>query len=223
MHTAMILAAGRGTRLRPLTDHFPKALCPLHHIPIIEYHMHRLVRAGYQRVVINHAHLGGKIRQHLRTGRQFGLDIIYCPEPPGGLETGGGIVNALPILGDAPFLVLNADIYCDFDLATFALPKNSLAHLLLVPKPDYRKTGDFGLEQSGQLSNEHKKYIFAGIACYHPMLFAACKPGRYSIAPILRKLVAKNQVTGILYEKTWFDIGTHAQLTDAANRLQKDR
>ena len=220
MHTAMILAAGRGTRLSPLTDHLPKALSPLNHIPIIEYHIHRLVKAGYQKAIINHAHLGGKIRQHLRTGRQFGLDIIYCPEPPGGLETGGGIFNALPALGDAPFLVLNADVYCELDLSTVTLAQDSLSHLLLVPKPDYRQTGDFGLEGSGLLSNEHQEYVFAGIACYHPVLFAACKPGRYSIAPLLRKWVAKKRVTGTLYQKTWFDIGTHAQLTEAENSLK---
>lgn len=220
IQTAMILAAGRGERLKPLTDSLPKALCTVHDVPLIEHHVMNLAQAGVKRVIINHAYLGGQIRQHLGHGERFRIDIIYAPEPPGGLETGGGIVNALPLLGEAPFLTVNADIFTDFDFASIKLPMNSSAHLILVNKPIYSKKGDFGLTKQHQLDNHNQQYTFSGIACYHPHLFKNNKPGRYSVTPILRQLAQDKQATGELYTGTWFDIGTIERLAQAQRAYQ---
>lgn len=208
MKTAMILAAGRGERLRPLTDSIPKALCKVHGIPLIEYHVTHLAHAGFNRIIINHAYLGGQIRQHLGNGARWDIEICYAPEPPGGLETGGGIFNALPFLGNAPFLTVNADIFTDFNFTTLALPEQSMAHLVVINKPPYLKNGDFGLSATGLLDNIHKQYTFSGIACYRPELFLSFKPGRYSIAPLLRTLASSGQLTGNAYIGKWVDIGS---------------
>ena len=208
----MILAAGRGERLKPLTELQPKALCTIKKIPLIEYHVVNLARAGFTRLVINHAYLGGKIRQYLGHGERFGIEIVYSPEPPGGLETRGGIINALPLLGRDPFLTINADIYTNYDLTKIKPPAMSLAHLVLVHKPFYIKTGDFGLGHDFKINNEEKQYTFAGIACYQPELFSMDKPMRASITPLLRSLATKNQLTGELYLGQWFDIGSPDRL-----------
>lgn len=220
METAMILAAGRGSRLRPLTDMTPKPLCPLNGIPIIEYHLTNLVSAGYKKAIINYAHLGGKIRRHLGSGARFGIEIVYAPEPPGGLETGGGILNALPLLGNKPFLTINADIYCDFTLSFFTLPNESLAHLLLVEKPEYSQSGDFGLMPNRQLINSNKQYTFAGIASYHPKLFQDCQRKRFSVTPVIRALAEKKLATGELHRGLWFDIGSFERLNAAEQKLR---
>lgn len=217
MKTAMILAAGRGERLRPITDLLPKALCTVHGIPLIEYHVANLARAGFERLIINHAHLGGQIRQHLGDGTRWGVEICYSPEPPGGLETGGGILNALPLLGDQPFLTVNADIFTDYDFASLELPIKSLVHLVLLKKPAYIAEGDFGLSESGLLDNMNKQYTFLGIACYRPELFREMKPGRYSVIPLLRQLVGNKQASGEVYQGKWFDIGSAVQL-EMANK-----
>lgn len=219
MKTAMILAAGRGERLKPLTDLKPKALCKVHNIPLIEYHVTNLVRAGFQRLVINHAWLGGHIRQHLGNGSRWGTEICYAPEPPGGLETGGGIVNALTVLGDEPFLTVNADIFTDYHFNLPALAADSLAHLIVVNKPDYMPHGDFGLSELNLLNNHDRQYTFAGIACYRPELFSHQKPGRYSVTPLLRQLATDGQLTGELYTGKWFDIGSQARLQLAITSL----
>ncbi|HBI21449.1 MAG TPA: nucleotidyltransferase family protein [Legionella sp.] len=215
MKTAMILAAGRGERLRPLTDLTPKALCKVQGTPLIEYHVAHLAQAGFDRIVINHAYLGGQIRRRLGTGEHWGIEIRYAPEPPGGLETGGGIFNALPLLGDKPFLTVNADIFTDFDFETLALPIQSGAHLVLIKKPDYQSQGDFGLSSTGRLNNTHRQYTFAGIACYRPGMFHGVKPGRYSVTPLLRRLAMDGQATGTVYTGTWIDIGSPARLMQA--------
>lgn len=216
MKTAMILAAGRGERLRPLTDERPKALCLVHGIPLIEYHVLHLVKAGFERIVINHAHLGGQIRQLLGNGARFGIDISYTPEPPGGLETGGGLFNALPLLGGHPFVSVNADILTDFNFSSLTLPSTSLAHLVLVNQPAYIPQADFGLSAQ-RLTNTGRQYTFAGIAYYHPLLFKTCKPGRYSITPLLRQLADNQQVSGEIYQGMWLDIGSRDRLR-LANR-----
>ena len=208
MKTAMILAAGRGERLKPLTDFIPKALCPLNNIPLIEYHINNLAKAGFERVIINHAYLGGKIRQYLKNGDKFGVEIIYSPEPPGGLETGGGIVNALSILGDKPFITINADIYTNYDFSSLTLPTTSVVHIVLVKKPLYSKSGDFGLSSNLMIINNESQYTFSGIACYDSTIFKNCNPGRYSVAPLIRRLADSNQVTGELHNGVWFDIGS---------------
>lgn len=212
MKTAMILAAGRGERLRPITDLRPKALCTVHNIPLIEYHVINLAAAGFERLIINHAYLGGQIRQHLGKGAPWGIEIYYSPEPPGGLETAGGIVNALPLLGDQPFISVNADIFTDYDFALLHLPAKSLAHLVLVNKLAYMKQGDFGLSKSGRLDNNSREYTYAGMACYHPELFRNKERGRYSLTPLLRQLAVNQQATGEIYEGTYFDIGSPDRL-----------
>ncbi len=165
MKTAMIFAAGRGERLRPLTDITPKPMCRVGNIPLIEYHVANLAQAGFERLVINHAWLGGQIRQHLGDGARWGVEICYAPEPPGGLETGGGIVNALPLLGKMPFLTVNADLFTDYNFANFTSPTDSLVHLILINKPAYFAHADFGLTSTGLLNNQERHYTFAGIAC----------------------------------------------------------
>ncbi len=212
MKTAMILAAGRGERLRPLTNLIPKGLCTVQHIPLIEHHVNNLVKAGFDRLVVNHAYLGGQIRQHLGNGTRFGINIDYAPEPPGGLETGGGLVNALPLLGNNVFLAVNADIFTDYNFANLKLPSNSLAHLVLIDKPAYISKADFSLTAQGTLSNENRSYTFTGIACYSPKLFLNQKYGRYSITTLLRQLAEQGLVTGELYNGKWMDIGEPERL-----------
>ncbi|HAT8178114.1 TPA: NTP transferase domain-containing protein [Legionella pneumophila] len=219
MKTAMILAAGRGERLRPLTDKTPKALCTVRNKPLIEHHIINLANAGFERLIINHAYLGGQIRQYIGNGKQWGLNIIYSPEPPGGLETGGGIVKALPLLGGEPFLTVNADIYTDFDFAKIQLKSIDTFHLILIPKnPLLLHHGDFGLINESRLTNTKQTYTFSGIACYNPKVFANCRQGRYSVTPLLRKYVEQNKATGSIYSGIWYDIGSLDRL-QAANHF----
>ena len=217
INTAMILAAGRGTRLKPMTDRLPKALCPVKGIPLIERHVAHLAQAGFKRVIINHAHLGGQIRQHLGNGAHWDIEICYSPEPPGGLETGGGVVNALPLLGEQPFVTVNADIFTDYNFATLKLPQTSQAHLVLVNQPINSQQGDFGLNSLGQLENNPRQFTFSGIACYRPEIFKSRGPGRYSLTPLLRQLVTEQQVTGEVFHGIWFDIGSPTRL-ELANK-----
>ena len=162
MKTAMILAAGRGERLKPLSALYPKAMCPLNQIPLIEHHVINLAKAGFTKLIINHAYLGDKIRHYLQHGKQFGVEIIYSPEPPGGLETGGGIVNALSLLGKEPFITVNADIYTHYDFASIQLPKHSLAHLVFVNNPPHKEKGDFGLTKTQQVQNDNRSRQLQG-------------------------------------------------------------
>lgn len=218
MKVAMILAAGRGERLKPLTDGRPKAMCMVKDRPLIEHHVINLAKAGFEKLVINHAYLGGQIRQFLGDGQRYGVRICYSPEPPGGLETGGGVVKALPLLGHEPFLTVNADIYTDYDFSQFELDSIKSLHLLLVNKnPELHHHGDFSLLNQNQLSNANPEYTFAGIAGYHPQVFNQCRQGRYSLAPIIRHLVSQNQATGSLYQGIWFDIGSMERLKAANN------
>lgn len=216
--TAMILAAGRGERLRPLTDQQPKALCLVQGVPLIEHHVRRLAHAGYERIVINHAHLGGQIRQHFEKVGTYGVTLSFTPEPPGGLETGGGIFNALPWLGDTPFITVNADIFTDYPFESLTLPEHSLAHLVLIQqKPTLRS--DFGLKPTGQVCNEPRDHLFAGIACYTPLVFKHSHPGRYSVTPLLRQLATQHQLTGEAFHGVWLDVGTPERLL-RANQMQ---
>jgi MurNAc alpha-1-phosphate uridylyltransferase len=218
--TAMILAAGRGERLKPLTNILPKALCPVQGKPLIEYHIERLAKSGFKRIIINHAYLGGQIRHYLGHGERWGVDILYSPEPPGGLETGGGIFNALPLLGDQPFLTVNADIYTDFDFSQVSLENINYLHLVLTKaNQTLDHYGDFGLLDNGLLSNCSREYTFAGIACYHPAIFGQCKPGRYSVSPLIRSYADEGKASAEIHQGLWFDIGSAIRL-EAANRQQ---
>jgi N-acetyl-alpha-D-muramate 1-phosphate uridylyltransferase len=213
MNTAMILAAGRGERLKPLTEIKPKALCIVKEKPLIEHHVINLAKAGFGRIIINHAYLGGQIRHYLGNGERWGVEIYYSPEPPGGLETGGGIVHALPLLGNKPFITVNADIYTDFDFAQLRSTITSTLHVILVHKnPALNHHGDFGLVNQTQLSNENREYTLAGICCYHPQIVTNCQQGRYSIVPLIRHYAAQNRASARIYEGVWFDVGSMERL-----------
>jgi MurNAc alpha-1-phosphate uridylyltransferase len=217
MKTAIILAAGRGERMQPITKAQPKALCHVHGIPLIEHHVSNLAKSGYQKIIINHAHLGGMIRRHLGNGKRWGVEIVYSPEPPGALETGGGIVNALPLLGEEPFIVVNSDIFTDYNFASLTLNNSAQAHLVLINRPQYKQDGDFGLSDNNMVTNKNN-YTFIGIACYRPIIFQNHRPTRFSITPILRQLVNDNKVSGEIHSGQWLDVGTPARLLLANNK-----
>lgn len=231
----MILAAGRGERMRPLTDHIPKPLLPVGGKPLIAWHLERLARAGLHEVVINHAHLGQQIEAALGDGKHWGLSIRYSPEPAGALETAGGIANALPLLGnEAPFLVINGDIFCDWDpaRAVDALGPGRLAHLVLVPNPDQHPLGDFSLAgsevgadpkaESGPAgtAGTAQARTFSGIGIYRPQLFAGIRCGQSApLAPLLRAAMSEAKVSGELHEGRWVDVGTPRRLTELDAQL----
>lgn len=216
---AMILAAGRGERMRPLTDSTPKPLLHVGDKRLIEYHLEALAEAGFCEVVINHAHLGEQIEQVLGDGRRYGLSIHYSPEGEA-LETGGGIFRALPLLGEGSFVVVNGDIWCDYPFAALRGVETNGAHLVLVPNPPQHPQGDF-LLQHGEVSDagEGERYTFSGIGLYHPSLFEGCEPGAFALAPLLRRAMAQGRVSGELFEGRWFDIGTPERLRQLDERL----
>ena len=202
---AMILAAGRGERLRPYTDSCPKPLLEVQGRPLIEYHLQALAEAGFDRIVINLSWLGEQIQKKLGDGRRFGVKITYSPEPEA-LETAGGIVQALPFLDDR-FVVVNGDVFSDYSFDNlFSI--DSLAHLVLVENPEHNPDGDFSLD--GRLVGNALKcrYTFAGIACYQKRFFDGLKRGRLALAPLLRQSAEKKQVTGELFSGNWADVGT---------------
>ncbi len=220
---AMILAAGRGERLRPLTDTTPKPLFKVGDQSLIERHLERLALAGFREVVINLAHLGDMIRDTLGNGSNWGLNIHYSQEPPGALDTGGGIAQALPLLGDAPFAIINGDVFTQYPLARLRAIKCSHGHLVLVPNPEHNPKGDFAL-QGGYVAHDNipedqPRYTFSGISVYHPRFFDSSGSGRYSVVPMLFKAAALQQVTGEIYRGTWHDIGT----LDRLEALQETR
>ena len=223
---AMILAAGRGERMRPLTDTCPKPLLPAGGQPLIIWHLQRLAAAGFREVIINHAHLGTQIEAALQQGATWGLTIRYSPEPAGALETAGGIANALPLLGDAPFLVINGDIYCDWDVARAkdVLAVNDLAHLVLVDNPVHHPAGDFILTEGKVLSpsldetdpdGKASQSTFSGIGVYRPALFSTIPHGRPAkLAPLLRTAMTTGQVSGEQHHGRWIDVGTPERLAE---------
>jgi len=209
---AMILAAGRGERLRPLTDSTPKPLLDIGGRTLIEFHLERLANAGFREVVINLAHHGDLIQNTLGNGATWGLNIHYSPEPTGALDTGGGIGQALPLLGESPFAVLNGDIFSDYPLARLRAIKCDHAHLVLVPNPAHNPNGDFGLQGGHIKLEEQPGYTFSGISVYHPRFFDSAPGGRYSVVPLLREAMALHRVTGEVYKGVWHDIGTLERL-----------
>ena len=210
----MILAAGRGERMRPLTDSLPKPLLEVGGKMLIEYHLEKLKAANITEVVINHAWLGHKIEQALGDGSRYGLNIHYSPESEA-LETAGGIINALPLLNDEIFIVINGDIFCDYDFATLPTSLSELAHLVLVNNPPQHSQGDFFLTQSGLIEAEgENKLTFSGIGVYHPDLFKGYSQGKQPLAPILRGAMQQHQVCGESYAGVWHDIGTPDRLNE---------
>ena len=210
---AMILAAGRGERMRPLTDHTPKPLLPVSGKPLIVWHLERLVKAGFKEVVINHAHLGEQIEQALGDGAMWGLNIQYSPEKKA-LETAGGIANALPLLGDAPFLVVNGDVFTEIDFATLQLDSPNLAHLVMVDNPPQHPDGDFSINAGKVNGQGNHKLTFSGVGIYHPKFFVDVERDQAAkLAPLLRSAMEKSLVTGEHYQGVWHDIGTPERLT----------
>lgn len=209
---AMLLAAGRGERMRPLTDSIPKALVEVHGESLLERHLHKLAAAGISTVVINLGWLGDQIVARVGTGKRYGLEVIYSDEGDAVLETGGGIHNALPSLGNAPFLVINADIYTDMPVPGPEVGDHLLGHLVMVPTPGYRKHGDFDLEGGLIRTGDRPAYTFSGVAIYRPEFFDGCEAGRFSLVPMLFEAADRGQLSGSIYEGLWADIGTPERL-----------
>lgn len=208
----MILAAGRGERMRPLTDRTPKPLLVAGGLPLIVHHLERLAEAGFREVVINLAHLGGQIRAALGSGGPWGLTIRYSEEPPGALETGGGILQALPLLGDGAFAVINGDVWTDFPLRRLRRAPDGLAHLVLVDNPPQHPGGDFALHGARVRTDGPVRYTYAGLAVIDPDLFAGCRPGRFPLAPLLRTAADADRVSGEHHPGRWLDVGTPGRL-----------
>ncbi len=219
---AMILAAGKGERLRPLTLHTPKPLVRAGGVPLIEYQLQALRKAGFDQLVINHAWLGQQIEDHLGDGSVFGVSIRYSPEGEP-LETGGGIFKALPLLGADAFVIANGDIWTDFDYASLqgALAEGDLVHLVLVDNPDHHARGDFCLTD-GRVSDYREgqpSLTYSGIAILRPELFEGCEPGAFKLAPLLRQAMAAGRVSGVHHRGRWIDVGTHERLAEVERQL----
>lgn len=211
----MILAAGRGERMRPLTDHTPKPLLKVKGKPLIVHHIEKLAQGGFREIIINIAHLGYKISQALGDGSFWGVKIVYSDEQKeGALESAGGIIKALPLLGKDTFLVVNGDVWCDYDFDLSFNLKDDLAHLILVANPEHNPYGDFSLDKDRILNDGEEKYTFSGIGYYSPKLFDGTNYGKYGLAPLLRKAIKKNMVSGSFYNGVWQDIGTPQRLKD---------
>lgn len=219
---AMILAAGLGTRMRPLTDHLPKPLLEVGGKPLIVWHLENLARAGFQEVIINTAWLGNRLEEALGDGRQFGLSIYWSHEPEP-LETAGGIIRALPYLGKAPFLLVNGDIWLRYDFAklkeTVLLPEQR-AHLVLVNNPAHNPSGDFVLTDKTVLSEGDNKLTFAGVSLIDPQLFEGLSQGPRPLAPLLRAAMENNQVGGEYFSGAWVDVGTPERLRELDEQIR---
>lgn len=208
---AMILAAGRGERMRPLTDKTPKALLRVGGHCLIEYHLKALADAGITDIVINYAHLGEQFPEVLGNGQRYGVSITWSPEGDIGLETGGGIYNALSLLDGSAFVVVNGDVWTDYPFTSITEPEG-LAHLVMVNNPEHNPSGDFALQEKQiQLEGENR-YTFSGIGIYRPELFSGCQAGVFKLAPLLKEAMNKQQVTGEHYTGQWIDVGTPERL-----------
>lgn len=218
---AMILAAGRGDRLRPLTDETPKPLLKVAGKSLIEYHLQNLADAGIKEIIINTAWLTEKIHQQLGNGEQYGVSITYSDEGEA-LETAGGIINALPLLGDDAFLVVNGDIFCDFDFSTLPILDTDIqAHLVLVTNPEHNQSGDFSLQDKLVKNNGKSMLTFSGIGIYKAGFFADQESGISPLAPLIRKKCDHNLVSGQIHQGLWTDVGTIERLQELEDQLSK--
>ncbi len=217
---AMILAAGRGERMRPLTDHTPKPLLQAGPHRLIEYHILNLASAGFTELVINHAYLGHQIEQFLGDGHRYCVQIEYSPEVQA-LETAGGIYNALHFFNDEAFVVINGDIWSNYDLSRLPKRIKNLAHLVLVNNPEHNLKGDFSLQTNRVLSKGENKHTFSGISVLNPRLFDHSSPGALPLAPLLHEAMELQQVTGELYQGEWWDIGTPERLRILDEKLHR--
>jgi MurNAc alpha-1-phosphate uridylyltransferase len=218
----MLLAAGRGERMRPLTDHCPKPLLPVAGKLLIVWHLERLARAGFHDVVINVSWLGEMIVDTLGDGSRYGLSIRYSREPWPALETGGGLFQALPLLGAAPFLLVNGDVFTDVDFRALKLREPDLAQLVLVPNPSHHTAGDFCLDDQGRIVAEGTvRLTYSGIALLRPELFTGATAGRFPLLPWLIKARDAGRLGGQRYDGQWLDVGSPERLAslDAALRV----
>ena len=216
---AMLLAAGRGERLRPITDTLPKALVPVGGKPLIAWHLAALARAGIRDVVINLSWLGEQLQAALGDGRDFGVRISWSEEGPVALETGGGIFRALPLLGPQAFLVVSADIWTDIDFSRVRLEPDALAHLMLISNPPHHPRGDFGLDGELVVERDDERLTYANVGVYRPEFFEGCTAGRFPLLQPLRRAIAARRVRGELYRGRWSDVGTAERLADLNARL----
>jgi N-acetyl-alpha-D-muramate 1-phosphate uridylyltransferase len=209
----MVLAAGRGERMRPITDTLPKPLVPVAGKPLIAYHLERLAAAGFREVVVNLSWLGERIRAALGDGSAYGLSISYSDEGPAPLETGGGIFKALPLLGPGPFLVVNGDTWSDIDYGRLALDEGSAdGRIVLVPNPTHNLRGDFGVEGDVVVDREVDRFTYSGVGVYAPEFFTGCSPGTFPMLPLLKRAIAARLLRGEVHHGKWYDVGTPERL-----------
>ena len=209
---AMILAAGRGERLRPVTDSVPKSLVEVNGQALLERHLRSLADGGVETVVINLGWLGEQITARIGSGEEFGLNVVYSEEGDNILETGGGIHRALPMLGADPFLVVNADIYTDMPLPHGELGDDDMAHLVCVPPLEDKDNGDFAIVDGRIRNDGEPMFTFSGVSIYRPEFFADCTPGRFSVVPMLRSAAEADRISGSVYPGLWRDVGTPERL-----------
>ncbi len=216
---ALLLAAGRGERMRPLTDTVPKPLLPVGGRPLIAWHLAALARAGIREVVINLSWLGEKLRAALGDGSAYGVALAYSDEGPVALETGGGIVRALPLLGPAPFLVISGDVWTQLDFARLQLAPDALAHLVLIPNPPHHPRGDFALESGWVVNRDSERLTYGNVGIYRPEFFAGFADGRFPLIEPLRRGIDARQVRGELFGGPWCDVGTPQRLMELDRSL----
>lgn len=216
------MAAGRGERLRPLTDTLPKPLAPVAGKPLIVYHLEALAKAGIRDVVINLSWLGDRIKDALGDGHDYGVRIRYSEEGPVPLETAGGIFNALPLLGSEPFLVVNGDVWTDIDFGLLALDDASEASIVLVPNPTHNSRGDFALDGDTVIDRDgaSQSYTYSGVGMYRPEFFSGCSPGRFPLLPLLKRAIAARRLRGQLHQGEWCDVGSIERLRELDSRVR---
>jgi MurNAc alpha-1-phosphate uridylyltransferase len=217
---AMLLAAGRGERMRPITDSLPKPLVPLAGKPLIAWHLAALARAGFREVIVNTSWLAGLLHAALGDGSAFGVSITWSDEGPVPLETGGGILRAVPLLGPGPFLVVNADIWTDIDFATLSLEEDAHAHLVLVPNPPHNVRGDFGLDGDLVVSRDSERFTYSGVGMFRREFFDGASGERFPLLPLLNRGIATRRVRGELHRGAWSDVGTPERLAALDARLR---
>ena len=218
----MILAAGRGERMRPLSDTIPKPLLEAGGKPLLVHLIEGLARRGFRDLVINHSHLGEKISAYVGDGHRYGVRVAYSHEEGGGLETGGGIFKALPLIDTDPFVVINGDIWTDYPFDRLPARLEGLAHLVLVDNPPQHPLGDFALRDGKVITDGTPRLTFSGIGVYARALFAECSPGKFPLAPLLRQAMTGGRVSGEHYAGRWRDVGTPERLVDLERELRGD-
>jgi len=217
---AMLLAAGRGERMRPITDSLPKPLVPVAGRPLIAWHLGALARANFREVVINTSWLAPQLHAALGDGSPWGVSISWSDEGPVPLETGGGIFRAVPLLGPGPFLVVNADIWTDIDFATLSLENGAHAHLVLVPNPPHNSRGDFGLDGDLVVSRDADRFTYSGVGMFRREFFDGASGERFPLLPLLNRAIAAQRVRGELHRGAWSDVGTPERLAALDARLR---